>query len=60
MLVLSRREGEKLFIGDDITITIVRIGRGAVRIGIDAPESMKVLRVELEDHDERDEDETAG
>lgn len=56
MLVLSRREGEKLSIGDDITITIVRIGRGAVRIGIDAPESMKVLRVELEQEDETDDD----
>lgn len=59
MLVLSRRENEQLSIGDEITITIVRIGRGAVRIGIDAPSEMKVLRVELEDSDERD-DEAAG
>ncbi len=59
MLVLSRKPGEQLRIGDEITITVVRIGPNSVRIGIDAPESMKVLRVELEESDERD-DEAAG
>lgn len=56
MLVLSRKPGEQLRIGDEITITVVRIGPNSVRIGIDAPESMKVLRVELEESDERDDE----
>lgn len=47
MLVLSRKNGEQLLIGDDIVITIVRIGQGAVRIGVDAPDSMNIVRAEL-------------
>ena len=47
MLVLSRREGERLLIGDNIWITIVRIGPEQVRIGIDAPEDVPVVREEL-------------
>jgi carbon storage regulator len=47
MLVLSRKENEKLRIGDTITLTIVRIGNGKVRIGIDAPPEVIVLRDEL-------------
>mgnify|MGYP002631759611 FL=1 len=46
MLVLSRGEGESIQIGDDITVTIVRTG-GTVRIGIDAPKGMDILRTEL-------------
>ncbi len=60
MLVLSRKPGEKLYIGDDITITIVRIGPNSVRVGIEAPSELKVLRCELENFDEHDDDETAG
>ena len=48
MLVLSRREGEKIRIGDDIVITVVRQCGDKVRIGIDAPPDMLVLREELE------------
>lgn len=59
MLVLSRRPGEQLRIGDEITITVVRIGPNSVRIGIDAPESMKVLRVELEEESDERDDEAA-
>ena len=47
MLVLSRDAGERFFIGENITITIVRIGPTAVRIGIDAPKSMAIAREEL-------------
>ncbi len=60
MLVLSRKPGEKLSIGDDITITIVRIGPNSVRVGIEAPSELKVLRCELENFDEYDDDEAAG
>lgn len=47
MLVLSRRCGEKLHVGDDITITVVHVERGRVRLGIDAPRSVTVWRDEL-------------
>lgn len=47
MLVLSRKTSERIHIGDNITITIVRIGQGAVRIGVDAPKDMDVVRAEL-------------
>ncbi len=47
MLVLSRKVGEKFWIGDQIAITVVRISGGGVRIGIDAPEDLPVVREEL-------------
>jgi carbon storage regulator len=47
MLVLSRKPGEKILIGGDITITIVRIGPNTVRIGIEAPHDMNIAREEL-------------
>ena len=49
MLVLSRKVGEKLLIGKDISITVVRIVGGGVRLGIEAPPEMVVVREELED-----------
>ena len=47
MLVLSRRADESLFIGDDIKITVLDIRGGQVRIGITAPDSIKVHREEI-------------
>jgi carbon storage regulator len=47
MLVLSRKPGEKILIGDKISITVVRIAPGIVRIGVEAPEDLPVLREEL-------------
>jgi carbon storage regulator len=47
MLVLSRKLGEKICIGDNICITIVDIDRGKVRLGIEAPRSVPVYRQEL-------------
>ena len=44
MLVLSRRKDESLFIGEDIRVTILDIRGGQVRVGITAPESIKVFR----------------
>lgn len=49
MLVLSRKVDERIQVGDDVTITIVRIGPVSVRIGIDAPPHMNILRTELAD-----------
>lgn len=48
MLVLSRKTGERLLIGDEIAITIVRIGPTAVRIGIEAPKTMNIVREEIQ------------
>lgn len=47
MLVLSRKPGERLLIGNDVVITVVRIGPNAVRLGIDAPGDMNIVREEL-------------
>jgi carbon storage regulator len=47
MLVLTRKLMEKLFIGDDICITVVRLEGGQVRLGIEAPRSVAVVRAEL-------------
>ena len=48
MLVLSRREGEKIIIGDSVAVTIVRLSGEKVRLGIEAPEDVLILRCELE------------
>ncbi len=47
MLVLSRKLGEKIHIGDNICITVVDIDRGKVRLGIEAPRTVPVYRQEL-------------
>lgn len=47
MLVLSRRVGERLMIGDDIVITVIDVRSDGVRIGIDAPREVRVTRSEI-------------
>ncbi|MCA9161868.1 MAG: carbon storage regulator [Pirellulaceae bacterium] len=47
MLVLSRKVNERVLIGDQIAVTIVRIANNVVRIGIEAPPEMAVIREEL-------------
>jgi carbon storage regulator len=47
MLVLSRKLGEKIFINDNICITVVDIDRGKIRLGIDAPRDVPIYRQEL-------------
>ena len=49
MLVLSRKPGEKILIGDNVTVTIVRIGPNTVRIGIEAPRDVNIVREELQE-----------
>ena len=49
MLVLSRKLGEKIVINDNITLTVVAIERGKVRLGIDAPKEVPIYRQELLD-----------
>jgi carbon storage regulator len=48
MLVLSRRESERIKLGDSIVVTVVKVAGGRVRLGIEAPSEMLVLRAELE------------
>jgi len=48
MLVLSRKESQRISLGDEIVITILRLGGEKVRLGIEAPKDMLVLRDELE------------
>ena len=47
MLVLSRKPGESILIGDDIEISIVEVRGDTVRIGINAPRNITILRQEL-------------
>lgn len=47
MLVLSRKVGEKILIGDDIVITVVDIGNSRLKVGIQAPSQHRILRSEL-------------
>ncbi len=47
MLVVSRKVGERILIGDKITVIVVKVGSSGVRIGIEAPKEMAVVREEL-------------
>lgn len=47
MLVLSRKVGESIRIGDNVTITVTSVAGNRVRIGIDAPQTVSVRRTEL-------------
>ncbi|QBR92358.1 carbon storage regulator CsrA [Nocardioides euryhalodurans] len=47
MLVLSRRAGESVVVGDDVTISILEVRGDVVRVGISAPRSVAVHRAEL-------------
>ena len=54
MLVLSRRESERIRLGDSIVVTVVRVSGDKVRLGIEAPRDVLVLREELEPHTQED------
>jgi len=47
MLVLSRKLGEKIIIGNNIVVTVVKIDRNQIRIGIEAPQDVPVFREEI-------------
>ena len=55
MLVLSRKETQKLRLGDSITVTVLRLSGNQVRLGIEAPKEIRVLRDELAPHDNQPE-----
>jgi carbon storage regulator len=48
MLVLSRKQNERIRVGDSVVVTVVRVSGDKVRIGIEAPPHVRVLRDELE------------
>lgn len=52
MLVLSRKEAERIRLGDSIVVSVVRISGDKVRLGIEAPPNVLVLRDELEPHEQ--------
>lgn len=52
MLVLSRKESERIRVGDSIVVTVVRLTKDRVRLGIEAPDDVLVLRDELEKENE--------
>ena len=47
MLVLSRRVGERLLIGDDVVVTVIEVRSDGVRLGIEAPREIRVHRAEV-------------
>jgi carbon storage regulator len=51
MLILTRRTGETILIGDDIEIIILAVDGGQTRVGIEAHEDVKILRGELRSED---------
>lgn len=47
MLVLTRKPGEKIILGDDIVLTVVQVHGNRVRVSIEAPDDVRILRGEL-------------
>ena len=47
MLILTRKPGESLYIGDDVKVTIVEIKGNQIRVGIDAPADLRIYREEI-------------
>lgn len=51
MLILTRKRNESIRIGDNIVVRVMRTSNGSVKIGIEAPDSVRILRGELSDPD---------
>jgi carbon storage regulator len=47
VLIITRRPGEKIILGDDITITVMEVSGQTVRVGIDAPKALPIYREEI-------------
>lgn len=60
MLILQRKPGESLVIGEDISITVVSVDGGRVRLAISAPQDVPILRSELVDATAANRDSAAG
>jgi len=49
VLILSRKLGESILLGDDIEVSVIDVSKGVVRLGIEAPKDIVILRKELSD-----------
>jgi carbon storage regulator len=49
MLVLSRKIGERILLGNGVVVTVLNVTGGRVRLGIEAPQAVRILREELAD-----------
>jgi carbon storage regulator len=47
MLVLSRKRGERIVLADSVVVTVLEVKRGAVRLGIEAPPRVRIMREEI-------------
>lgn len=54
MLVLTRKEGEAIVIGNDVRVSVVSVGPGRVKLAIDAPKWMAIDRQEIHDRKQRE------
>ena len=60
MLILTRRVGETVMIGDDVTVTVLGVKGNQVRLGVNAPKSIAVHREEIYERIRREQDEQQG
>ena len=60
MLVLSRKLGQRFQVGPDVRVTIVKVDRNSVRIGIEAPDDVIVYREEIAPAESKPEPRTVG
>lgn len=60
MLVVSRKAGERLLIGDSIAVTVVKVAGGGVRLGVEAPPELAVMREELAEQIEAEQEQAAA